>query len=195
MAAQSNERQQAIETLRALINSMRVAMLTTTGTDGRLHSRPMMPARHDFDGDLWFFSLETAPLITEVQAHPAVNVAYVAPQQFISVCGTGEVVLDRKKMELLWKDELKSWFSEGLATANLVLLRIAVEEAEYWDEKGSRAGGLLGTILWKRTGQQVHEKVQWPEPAPLEKMDEGAFSASEVESPPELSTGPDSPDA
>lgn len=164
MIAPIYDRQQTIESLRSLIHGMDVAMLTTQGADGKLRSRPMTPARHEFDGDLWFFALETSPFVADVQRNSAVNVAYAGPaqHQYISTTGTAEIVREGKKLELLWKDELKNLFPEGLATPHLLLVRIAVEEAEFWEQRVSSAEGFLSAMVsWKGSLEEVHERVQW----------------------------------
>lgn len=158
------ERHNTIETLRDLIQGMSVAMLTTLSLDGKLRSRPMIPARHDFDGDVWFFTLNTASQALEAQHHSAVNVSYATPakDEFLTLSGTADIVTDRQKMELLWKDELHNWFAEGLSTPGLVLLRVAVEEAECWGKRASTSGSLLSSMIsWKGTFELVHKKIDW----------------------------------
>ena len=160
------ERQDTINTLRGLIEGMSVAMLTTSPTEGKLRSRPMIPARHEFDGDVWFFVSGVSPICSEIRERPAVNVSYATPtkDQFVTLSGTAEIVTDRQKMELLWREELRDWFAEGLATPDLVLLRVAVEEAEFWDKQASTGGGFFSSMIsWKGTFELVHEKVGWSE--------------------------------
>jgi general stress protein 26 len=160
------ERQDTINTLRGLIEGMSVAMLTTSSAEGRLRSRPMIPARHEFDGDVWFFVSGVSPICAEIRERPAVNVAYATPtkDQFVTLSGTAEIVTDRQKLELLWREELRDWFAEGLATPHLVLLRVTVEEAEFWDKQASTGGGFFSSMIsWKGTFELVHEKVGWSE--------------------------------
>ncbi|QDU26249.1 Pyridoxamine 5'-phosphate oxidase [Anatilimnocola aggregata] len=158
------ERQDTIDTLRGLIEGMSVAMLTTLSPEGKLHSRPMIPARHEFDGDVWFFVSGVSPICSEIRQHSAVNVSYATPakDQFVTLSGTADIVTDRQKLELLWREELRNWFAEGLATPDLVLLRVAVDEAEFWDKQASTGGGFFSSMIsWKGTFELVHEKVGW----------------------------------
>ena len=52
----SGERQKSIEALREMIRDIHIAMLTTRSEDGGLRSRPMITAKHEFEGQLWFFT-------------------------------------------------------------------------------------------------------------------------------------------
>jgi general stress protein 26 len=160
----TQDRQQTIATLRGLIHDMQVVMLTTQGADGKLRSRPMAPVRHQFDGDLWFFTLDCSPQVADVLEHCEVNIAYAVPaqHQFVSVSGMAHVVRDRQKLELLWNDELQGEFDMGLATPNLVLLQVSAEEAEFWDQRLQSGSGFLSAMVaWKGSFQDVHERIDW----------------------------------
>ncbi len=54
MAENSRDDDAALGTLRDMVMDIRVAMITTEGTDGAMHSRPMYLQQVEEDGDLWF---------------------------------------------------------------------------------------------------------------------------------------------
>jgi general stress protein 26 len=125
--------------LRELIEDIDFCMLTTVDADGALRSRPMSTQQAEEDGDLWFFTSAQTGKVDEVAADSRVNVSYAAKQKarYVSVSGTAEVFRDRAKMKELWNPILKAWFPKGLDDPDLALLKVTVEQAEYWEDSSS----------------------------------------------------------
>jgi general stress protein 26 len=126
------------------IQSIRVAMMTTEEPDGTLRSRPMATQDREFDGELWFFTLASAPKVGEVEQHRQVNLSYTKPEDnlFVSVSGSAELVHDRQKIRELWKPFYRAWFPKGEDDPDLVLLKVTVHNAEYWDAPVGQMGTL-----------------------------------------------------
>jgi general stress protein 26 len=129
------EREQAIRKLAELIEKIRIAMLTTVSEDGTLWSRPITTQRARFDGDLWFITRLESPKAREVRQHRQVSLSYVRPEEnaYVSVSGTAQLVSDPKKAAELWDPSYQDWFPGGPSDPHLVLIRVSVERAEYWD--------------------------------------------------------------
>jgi len=162
----SAERSHAVKKLGEMIKDIDFAMMTTVEEDGTLRSRPMSTQQVEFDGDLWFFTRESAPKVEEVENDRRVNLSYASPedQRYVSVSGTAQVVRDRQKIEELWSPALKAWFPKGLEDPDIALLRVRVEQAEYWDSPSSTMMHILGFIKALATGQSY-------EPGENEKLD------------------------
>ncbi len=154
MANTSTPNDNDVKKLAELIKGIRIAMLTTVDENGSLHSRPMGTQEVEFDGDLWFFTDDTTPKVREVAREHQVNVSYAQPDdnRYVSVSGTAEIVKDKAKMEELWSPVLKAWFPKGLEDPNIVLLKIRVEKAEYWDFPSSTLVQLVGFVKAIATG-------------------------------------------
>jgi general stress protein 26 len=158
------KRQESIAKLKDLIESIDFAMLTTVN-GGQLRSRPMSTQKFELDGDLWFFTSDQTHKIEEIEQDSRVNVAYSKPEDnvYVSVSGRAELVKDKKKIEELWNPILKAWFPEGLDDPTLALLKISVEEAEYWDSPNSKIVQLYGFVKAIVTGEAAkggdHGKV------------------------------------
>lgn len=146
----------AVEKLGELIRDIQIAMLTTIGADGILHSRPMATQKTPFDGDLWFFTAASSLKVDELQDHRQVNLNYADPKgnRYVSVSGTASVFRDRAKEEELWSPIYKAWFPKGLDDPDLLLLRVAVDEAEYWDAPSSKMVQVVGFVRALVTGKQ-----------------------------------------
>lgn len=129
-----------------LVKEIKFAMLTTQCSDGTLHSRPMSTLQMDEDGCLWFFTGRHSSKMEDIDEQCQVNVAYARTdkQDYLSVTGTAELVQDRSKMEALWTPWLKPWFQNGLDDPELVLLKVKVDTADYWDAPGSAVKRLYG---------------------------------------------------
>lgn len=156
---------EAIAKLQSLIKGTRIAMLTTQATDGTLHSRPMAVQQTDFDGDLWFFTGAGSGKIGEVHDNANVNVSIADTdhQHYVSISGPASIVRDRAKAEELWNPIFKAWFPKGLDDPDLALLRVKVQQAEYWDAPSSTMVHVVGFVKAILTGKRYepgeHEKV------------------------------------
>ncbi len=149
-------KQESIEKIRELTHGIDFCMLTTMD-GGYLRSRPMSTQKFEFDGDLWFFTSNNTHKVEEIEKDGRVNAAYSDPGDnvYLSVSGRAEVVKDKAKIEELWSPILKAWFPEGLDDPSLCLLKIGVEQAEYWDAPSSKIVQLFGMVKAIATGQEA----------------------------------------
>jgi general stress protein 26 len=158
-------REEAIEKLNGLIDDIDFAMLTTVDTDGVLRSRPMSTQKAEFDGELWFFTSDRTHKTEEIERDNRVNVSYAEPKDnvYVSVSGAASISKDRAKMEELWNPILKAWFPDGLETPGICLLKVNVEQAEYWDSPSSTlvqvAGFIKALVTGKRADGGENEKI------------------------------------
>jgi general stress protein 26 len=138
-----------------LVAEIKFCMLTTSEEDGSLRSRPMSTLQMEADGTLWFFTALSSPKIEEARAHRAVNLSYARPdkQDYLSISGTASIVRNSEKMQQLWTPWVKPWFPQGLADPDLVLLKVTMDEAEYWDAPGNAIKRLYGLSKGIVTGK------------------------------------------
>lgn len=151
-----NTKQESIEKLKGLTEKIDFAMLTTIA-GGKFRSRPMSTQEFDEDGNLWFFTSDQTHKVEEIEADNRVSVAYSKPDDnvYVSVFGRAEINKDRAKIEELWNPILKAWFPEGLDDPTLCLLKISVEEAEYWDSPNSTLVQIAGFVKALVTGKSA----------------------------------------
>lgn len=142
---------EGVQKLKELLKDFKLAMLTTVCQDGGLHSRPMATQKHEFDGDLWFFTRDDSPKTDEIRRAQKVNITYTSPQshRFVSVSGVGEIVKDRAKFEEFWDPKFETWFSQGIDDPHLSLLKVHVESAAYWDSPGGPTQQVKGFQDWE----------------------------------------------
>ena len=151
-----DRRQESIEKLKGMLEGIDFAMLTTSA-GGKFRSRPMSTQEMDENGDLWFFTSDDTHKVEEIEADDRVLVAYSQPDDntYVSVFGRAKLVKDRAKIEELWNPIHKAWFPEGVDDPHLSLLKITVEEAEYWDSPNSKLVQIAGFVKALVTGQEA----------------------------------------
>ncbi|MBA3600578.1 MAG: pyridoxamine 5'-phosphate oxidase family protein [Acidobacteria bacterium] len=151
-----DKRQESIKKVNDLIKAVQVAMLTTIDW-GVLRSRPMQTQEAEFDGDLWFFTSTDTHKTDEIEKDRRVNVSYAAPDSntYVSVSGTAALVNDKEKIEELWNPIYKAWFPKGLDDPTLILLKVSVEQAEYWDSSSSTIVQVVGFVKALVTGERA----------------------------------------
>ncbi len=119
----------------SLIKDIGIALLVTHGADGKLHSRPLAAAQKTFDGKLWFLTQESTPKLGELGHNPNVLLAYSDPksQSYVSVSGTAQILVDPEKTREIWSATQRLWFPQGPDEADIRLICVTVESAEFWD--------------------------------------------------------------
>ncbi len=137
-----NDERQASSDLRKLgelIEGIEVAMLTTHAADGSIVSRPIQTLQFDENGDLYFFTAADSEKVEEMVAHSDVNLSYAHPskQRYVSVRGHASVERDRAKIHELWSPLQKPFFQQGEADPRIVVLRVRVRDAAYWESAGN----------------------------------------------------------
>jgi general stress protein 26 len=140
-----NEKSRQWSDLIAKIKKIKFAMLTTENETGFLHSRPMATLEAEDDGRLWFFTGRSTQKADEIGRNPRVNLAFAdgGHDTFVSVAGEAHLVDDPGKAEALWSPIMKAWFPQGLEDPDLALLRVDVDEAEYWDTASKKMTTLI----------------------------------------------------
>ena len=55
------------------------------------------------------------------------------PGIFIAIEGDASVIKDKTEFEKHWVKDLERWFSDGIETPGLVLIKVHAGRIEYWD--------------------------------------------------------------
>lgn len=127
---------EGMEKVAELIDEIGVGMLTWVDDAGALTSRPMMPLEMDEDGAIWFFIRSST---AHLDAEGRVNLAFAQPDRaaYVSVSGRAALVHDHDRIDRLWTALALPWFPEGKDDPLLTLLRVDVDDAEFWDASSS----------------------------------------------------------
>jgi len=148
-----------------LIDGIEVAMLTTHAADGSMVSRPLQTLQFDYSGELVFFTAADSHKIDELEANADVNVAYADPgkQRYVSVRGRASLDRDRATIDALWSPVQKIFFPQGKSDPNLIVLRVRVRDAAYWEPAGNFVARALdfakGMLSNERSDLGKHGKL------------------------------------
>ena len=69
--------------------------------------------------------------------------------------GGSTLIYDRAKIEELWSAACKPWFPEGKDDPSLALLRVDVDDAEFWDSNSSRMVRMLAMAASVVSGKPI----------------------------------------
>ena len=124
-----------ISKLLTKIKEVKYATLTTL--DGNhLHGRPMYTCEPGNDGALWFFTEKDAQKVQEIKANSQVGLGYSDPGSatYVTIAGIASVSDDKEKIKELWREDFRGFFPKGTDDPNLALIKVEIENGEYWDE-------------------------------------------------------------
>ncbi len=116
------------------------AMLFTRAADGNLGGRPMSNNGDvEFDGDAYFFSFDSAHSVSDIEREPKVALSYQGksgllgkPPLFVAVEGTGSIIRDKAEFAAHWVPDLERWFTDGIDTPGLALIKVSATRIHYW---------------------------------------------------------------
>jgi len=130
-----------LATVAALIQDIRVGLLTTLDEQGRVHTRPVQTLQVEAAQALWFFTDWSTPKVSELERESRVSVGYadVSGNRFVAVSGSAQLLRDADKAKQLWSTEQLAYYPGGPGDARLALLRVQIEQAEYWLAPGHAA--------------------------------------------------------
>ena len=130
-----------LEDLSEKMRKIDFCMLSTAEGDGRVSTRPMSNNGDvEYDGDSWFFSFEDTRKVAAIARDPQVSLSLSAPPGlfgkpgiFVVINGPASIVKDKPAFKEHWVEDLERWFSDGVDTPGLVLIKVQAARIEYWD--------------------------------------------------------------
>ncbi len=131
----------SIQDLSQHMRKMDFCILSTREAGGGVSSRPMSNNGDvEFDGDVYFFSFENTRKVAAIDVDPAVTVSFSAPPSllgkpgiFIVIEGHATLIRDKAAFAEHWTRDLEIWFTDGIDTPGLVLLKVHARRIEFWD--------------------------------------------------------------
>ncbi|CAO1653282.1 pyridoxamine 5'-phosphate oxidase family protein [Salinibacterium sp. NSLL150] len=155
MSSHAHATADQLGTIRSIMKSTRIAMLTSVSADGALHSHPMTVQEAEFDGDCWFLASAESDTVQQLLANPHVNLAYAGSSEWLSLAGSAEIVRDGVKKEALWDTFTDVWFDGGAEDPSVVLIHVKADSAQYWESPG-KVATLVSVVAAKVTGDEPH---------------------------------------
>ncbi len=156
--AEADPRERLVE----LLEDMPVAMLTTVA-DGRLRSVPMARQEVKPSVQMWFITARDTDHVRAINAQSEVALTFSSRDTWVSLRGRAIVVDDQAKLAELWNTFAEAWLPGGPEDPNATLLRVDLEEGEYWTTPGGRITSLISFAKTRLTGNTYdaeHDTVQ-----------------------------------
>lgn len=123
--------------LNELLESFDTAMLLTRDGDQN-HARPMAIADIEGANTVWFVTSNDSPKAEEIRSDARVSATFQSNRRFVALSGTSSLVRDRARIDALWKESWKVWFPKGKEDPSIALIKVNVEDAEFWDNAGGK---------------------------------------------------------
>lgn len=133
--------EKTIEQLAEKMRDIDFAILATRAENGAIAGRPMSNNREvAFDGDTWFFALESTHTVHDIRRDAQVGLSYQAQSGllgmrpfFLTVEGEATLSQDKAEFAAHWNKDLDSWFEQGIDTPGLTLICVSARRVHYWD--------------------------------------------------------------
>jgi general stress protein 26 len=133
-----------------------------TFEDEQMVTRPMHTQGIDEDGTFWFFSEKDSPKNHMIEGDPTVHLIYAnnSNYEYLSIEGRASIEHDQQKIDELWKDFAKAWFTEGKTDPSLTLIRVVPENGHYWDTKSNKVISLMKIAVGALTGKTMDNGLE-----------------------------------
>lgn len=126
------------DTLTDLVHGFKTAMLVTHALDDDLRARPMAVACVEDDTNtLWFATRDDSHKLRELRDDSRVCVTLQGNTRYVSLTGSGRVVLDAELIRSMWSETWRVWFPDG-PSDDIALIAIDADAAEVWDISGTK---------------------------------------------------------
>ncbi len=149
-----------------LLAEFDTAMLVGVEPDGTLRARPMGLQKERLgDCDLWFVTADDTHKTDEVDRNRHVNVCCFRTRDraYVSIAASARVDRNPNEVRKLWKPSWKIWFGdEQPEDGGIVLLKLDVERAEYWEPEGGRVRVLYEAVKGAITGEGASRNLPPP---------------------------------
>ena len=154
--------EEAIKKFQELVDHSAVCLFTTNLSHLPLTTRPMSVQKVDEQGNFWFLSASDSSKNQEITSDNRVQLFFlnVSDYEFLTVYGTASISRDKKKIDELWTDIAKAWFSEGKEDPRVSVIKFQPDEAFYWDTKSGKIVSVIKIFASAVIGKTLSEGVE-----------------------------------
>ena len=147
MSTENLYNQEGIAKIREIIDKIDIGMLGSYPANSAfLHAVPMSRQEVDDAGNIWYLFSSDSESFFHIRENNQVSLLYSDPSSytFLSINGSAEISSDRQRIEKYWNKMMEGWFDAGIDDPRIRVLKVAPEEAQYWDTKSNKL-----VTLWK----------------------------------------------
>src|ERR1044072_6073399 len=148
----------------ALIDDIKIAMMTTRRPDGHLESRAMANQKRARGADLWFVTAESTGKVRDIEHDPHVNLADYkeGSYEWVSASCIASLSRDPETIRELYEPDWKAWFGQegdprhGTADdPRIVLIGIDIHAAVFLEVNKPKPVVLFELAKGWLTGERV----------------------------------------
>ncbi|NNC70920.1 MAG: pyridoxamine 5'-phosphate oxidase family protein [Flavobacteriaceae bacterium] len=131
----------AINKLKSILVNNPTCMLISAMNIKHPSVCPMTVKTIEDNGDIWFLSYKDSEHYENIQKDPNVLLTFAndIDQQYLSITGNGVHSDSEELINILWDDSDKQWYANGRNDENIVVLKVAINDAYYWDQTEQRS--------------------------------------------------------
>jgi len=146
--------EEALKKFKKLVEEVRVCMFITNNQTEEEHTRPMSVVDVEDNGTLWFYTDIRSIKVEEVATQRKVHLTFAHPgkENYLDVCGTGNVVNDKELIKQKWSPVVKAYFPNGADDPNIALLRVQPYSVYYWEAESGKMVQFLKMAVSAVTG-------------------------------------------
>ena len=117
------------------------AMLLTHTESGEIAGRPMSNnGEVEYQGDSYYFTWDSARTVSDIERDPKVTLSFQGnrgllgkPGIMVAVEGHAELIRDKSQFEAHWTPDLDRWFTDGVDTPDMTMIKVRAVRIHYWD--------------------------------------------------------------
>ena len=115
-------------------------MLVTRSQIGLISGSPIKHNSHiQYTGESYFFTTTGTSTARDLDRDRNVLLSFqsqgdalTSSPLFITMEGTAELIHDQSRFSEHWPEDLEKWFSEGVDTPGLLLIKVKADRVRYW---------------------------------------------------------------
>ncbi len=158
MSKENLQGSEALTKLRELVDKIDIGMLCTyPGDDGYVHSVPMSRQEIDEQGNIWYLFSANSETYKNLQRDKKISIlfAHVGDYNFLSINGIAAISRDEARIDKYWNKFVEAWFEKGKDDPNIRVLKVNVEDAQYWDNKTNKLFTLIKVAASAISGSKL----------------------------------------
>lgn len=136
--------------------------MTSTRSGTSSGARPMSVREVDDEGSLWFLIASDSHTVAEIAVDPAVTlfVQGSAHSEFLHLHGRATISTDQARIKQLWNPVYKTWFTEGENDPRINVVKVALTDAYYWDNKHGDAVAGIKMMIGAMIGKTLDDSIE-----------------------------------
>lgn len=124
-----------LQEIKDFTEKTKTCLFVTQTKESHLRARPMMTANTDETGAVWFYTNEFNSKVKDIWKNNEVLVTYtsLSSDSYLTIKGIASLSYNKNDIMDYWDKKLTAWFPAGLDDPNIILIKVDLLEAEYWN--------------------------------------------------------------